>query len=62
MIRLYRLGSVRFGARELASSSPRRRTKVLEGLRALEKGKGVVLFAVENHRLENEADRVHQDA
>ena len=62
MIRLYRLDSVRFGARELATLITASADQVLEGLRALEKGKGVVLFAVEINRLENEADHVHQEA
>jgi predicted phosphate transport protein (TIGR00153 family) len=62
MIRLYRLDSVRFGARQLAKLITRSADQVLEGLRALENRKGVVLFAVEINRLENEADRVHQEA
>ena len=62
MIRLYRLDVVRFGARELAKLITASADQVFEGLRALEKRKGLVLFAVEINRLENEADRVHQQA
>lgn len=62
MIRLYRLDFVRFGARELARLITASADQVLGGLRALEKTKGVAVFAVEINRLENDADNVHQEA
>jgi len=62
LIRLYRLDSVRFGARELANNISACTKEVRLALDALEHHKGVVTHAVEINRLENEADRTHQDA
>jgi uncharacterized protein len=62
LVRLYRLDSVRFGARELAKIITASAEEVRLALRALEKNKGVVEHAVEINRLENEADRAHQEA
>jgi predicted phosphate transport protein (TIGR00153 family) len=62
LIRLYRLESVRFGAREQAriiSACTRELHLALEGL---EKSKGVAAHSIEINRLENEADRLHQQA
>jgi predicted phosphate transport protein (TIGR00153 family) len=62
LVRLYRLEQVRPGARELAgiiSSSVR---EIRHALRALENGRAVNAHAVEINRLENEADRAHQEA
>ena len=62
MVRLYRLETVRFGARELAQVVSAQTREVREALVALENGKGVTVHAVEINRLENEADRMHQRA
>ena len=62
LVRLYRLDSVRFGARELAHIITASTKEVRLALGAMEKRKGVVAHAVEINRLENEADRAHQQA
>jgi uncharacterized protein len=62
LIRLYRLDNVRFGARELAQIITASTRQVRLALDAMEKQKGVSTHAVEINRLENEADRTHQDA
>src|SRR4249919_1670239 len=62
LVRLYRLESVRFGARELARIISACTEQVHLGLLALEQRKGLVGPAIEINRLENEADRVHQQA
>ena len=62
LIRLYRLDSVRFGARELARIITASTDQVQLALRALEQHKGLTIHAVEINRLENEADRMHQQA
>jgi predicted phosphate transport protein (TIGR00153 family) len=62
LIRLYRLETVRHGARELARVITACTVQVRLALDALEQHKGVVTHAVEINRLENEADRIHQDA
>jgi uncharacterized protein len=62
MVRLYRLETIRFGARELAQVVSAQTREVREALVALENGKGVTVHAVEINRLENEADRMHQRA
>jgi uncharacterized protein len=62
LIRLYRLESVRFGARELARIISSCTGEVRLALAALEQNKGVGIHAVEINRLENEADRIHQQA
>jgi predicted phosphate transport protein (TIGR00153 family) len=62
LIRLYRLESVRFGARELAHIITASTHQVRLALDALEQHKGLITHAVEINRLENEADRVHQQA
>jgi uncharacterized protein len=62
LVRLYRLDSVRFGARELAGIITVSTTQVSLALEALERHKGLITHAVEINRLENEADRVHQQA
>lgn len=62
LVRLYRISSVRFGARELArviSSSTHQVRLAMEGL---ELRKGVTERVVEINRLENEADRLHHQA
>ena len=62
LVRLYRLESVRFGARELAGIITTSTNQIRPALYALEKNQNIVTFAVEINRLENEADRVHQHA
>lgn len=62
LIRLYKLEQVRFGARELAHIISASTHQVRLALDALEQHKGLITHAVEINRLENEADRVHQQA
>src|SRR5690348_10018871 len=62
LIRLYRLERVRFGARELARIITASTDQVRLALGALEQNKGLITHAVEINRLENEADRMHQEA
>jgi predicted phosphate transport protein (TIGR00153 family) len=62
LVRLYRLEHVRFGARELAQIITASTHQVRLALEALEQHKGLITHAVEINRLENEADRVHQQA
>jgi uncharacterized protein len=62
LVRLYRLDSVRFGARELAKIITASTDQVRLAVGALEAHKGLTTHAVEINRLENEADRVHQQA
>ena len=62
-IRLYRLDKVRFGARELAKIITASTAQVQAAMKTLEPKKGVVVdHAIEINRLENEADRRHQEA
>jgi hypothetical protein len=62
LIRMYRLDNVRFGARELAHIITVSADEVRLALGALEQNKGLMAHAVEINRLENEADRIHQQA
>jgi predicted phosphate transport protein (TIGR00153 family) len=62
VVRLYKLQKVRFGARELAQVITTSTDQVLLALKALEQKKGLITHAVEINRLENEADRVHQQS
>jgi predicted phosphate transport protein (TIGR00153 family) len=62
VIRLYRLETVRFGARELAQIITSSTRQLRQALVALEQHKGLMTHAVEINRLENEADRAHQQA
>ena len=62
LVRLYRLDTVRFGARELAHIITSCTDQVRLALEALEQNKGVATHAIEINRLENEADRAHQQA
>jgi predicted phosphate transport protein (TIGR00153 family) len=62
LIRLYRLESVRSGARELAQIITACTDQLRLGLDALELKRGVITHAIEINRLENEADRTHQEA
>jgi uncharacterized protein len=60
LVRLYRLESVRFGAREQARIISACTDQILLCLTALEQSKGLAGPAIEINRLENEADRIHQ--
>jgi len=62
LIRLYRLETVRYGARELAQVITAATAQIRPALEALEHSKGLITHAVELNRLENEADRIHQQA
>ena len=62
LVRLYRLDTVRFGVRELAQNITTCTKELRFALDALEQNKGVTTHAVEINRLENEADRTHQEA
>jgi hypothetical protein len=62
VVRLYRLSSVRFGARELARVVSASTIEIHHALSALSSGKSFAVHSVEINRLENEADRIHQQA
>jgi uncharacterized protein len=62
LVRLYHLEDIRFGARELARIVTASTDQVRLALTALEKNKGLITHATEINRLENEADRLHQEA
>ncbi len=62
VIRRYRVAPVRFGARELATIISSSTQQVRMAVDALERKVGVHERAVEVNRLENEADRIHDDA
>jgi len=60
--RRYRMASLRYGARELASLTWQSAMQVKVAVEALERRKGVHQLAVEVNRLENAADDVHDEA
>ena len=60
LIRLYRLDTVRFGARELARIICASTNEVRISFDFMEKRDGIIPHAIEINRLENEADRAHQ--
>jgi predicted phosphate transport protein (TIGR00153 family) len=62
VVRLYKIGTVRYGARELAHVISLSVDQVKHALEALDKKTGVAQRAVEINRLENEADRIHEEA
>ena len=62
LVRLYRLESVRVGARELARTITMSVEQVHLALEAMEKHNSLTTHAIEINRLENEADRIHQQA
>lgn len=62
VIRLYKLDTVRYGVREMAQIITASTSEIRPALEALEQNKGLITHAVEINRLENEADRIHQDA
>lgn len=62
VISRYRVAPVRYGARELAAIIARSTYQVRMAVDALERKHGVHERAVEVNRLENEADREHDEA
>jgi len=62
LLPLYRIQVIRPGARELTKVIVQQTEQVRKAIEALEKRNGVLAFAVEINRLENEADRHHQKA
>ena len=62
LVRLYRLDSVRFGASELARLVSASAVEIRKALAAFSDSKSLAVHAVEVNRLENEADRIHQQA
>src|SRR4029079_18294687 len=62
LVRVYRLTSVRYGARELAAVISASTHQVRLALEALEQNKGLINHGVDINSLENEADRIHQQA
>jgi uncharacterized protein len=62
VVRLYKIGSVRYGASELAHIVSVSTDEVRLAVEALDKRTGVAKRAVEINRLENEADRIHEEA
>jgi uncharacterized protein len=61
-VRLYRLDHVRQEARVMAGIIKSCTDQLVVALRAFERRSGVAAAAVELNRLENEADRIHQNA
>jgi predicted phosphate transport protein (TIGR00153 family) len=61
-VRLYKITTPRFGARELARVISLSVDEVRLAVEALERKSGVAARAVEINRLENEADRLHEEA
>jgi len=61
-IRLYKIKTLRYGAKELAHVISLSVAQVRLALEALEKHAGVPERSVEINRLENEADRIHKEA
>ena len=62
IVRLYQIDKVRPDARELARLVATSCAQVVIALKALERRRGVAEAAIEINRLENEADRAHQNA
>ena len=62
VVRLYQIDRVRPDARELARLVAMSAEQVVIAMKALERRHGVAEPAVEINRLENEADRIHQQA
>jgi uncharacterized protein len=58
----YQVSPVRFGARELARTISESASQLKKALQALERKTGVHVANVEVNRLENEADRIHDQA
>ena len=62
LVRLYRLERVRYGARELAHIITTSTDQVRLALDAMGQNTPLTAHAIEINRLENEADRTHQEA
>ena len=62
LVRLYKLDTVRFGASELARLVSASAVEIRKALAAFSDSKSLAVYAVEINRLENEADRIHQQA
>ncbi len=62
VVRTYRIEKVRFGARELARIISASTDQLHEAMLGVEGRKGISERVVEVNRLENEADRIHQQA
>jgi uncharacterized protein len=62
VMRRYRMSSVRYGARELASLTWQSAMQVKVAVEALERKKDVHQLAVEVNRLENAADDIHDES
>jgi predicted phosphate transport protein (TIGR00153 family) len=62
LIPLYRIDTIRGGARELTRVILQQTDELRAAVEALENKKGVLERAVEINRLENEADRIHKQA
>jgi uncharacterized protein len=62
VLRRYRMASLRYGARELASLTWQGTMQMKVAVEALERRNGVHERAVEVNRLENSADDVHDEA
>jgi uncharacterized protein len=62
VMKLYKITHVRVGARRLAEIIVLAMDRITEAVAALEKRTGVLELAARVTQLENEADRVHQDA
>jgi len=62
LIHMYKIQTVRASARELARVIVESSDQIVQGVKALDKRDGVAAAAVEINRLENEADRIHQEA
>lgn len=62
IVRLYQIATVRQDARDLARIIMASAEQVVKAMKELERKKGVAEPAIEINRLENEADRAHQNA
>ncbi len=62
LIPLYRIDTIRGGARELTRVILQQTDELRAAVEALENKKGVLERAIEINRLENEADRIHKQA
>jgi predicted phosphate transport protein (TIGR00153 family) len=62
VLRRYRMASLRYGARELASLTWQAAVQMKVAVEALDRRQGVHERAVEVNRLENSADDVHDEA
>jgi predicted phosphate transport protein (TIGR00153 family) len=62
VIRLYKIQTVRHGARRLVEIVVESMDRIVQALAALERRSGVLELAAQIKQLEHEADRCHQDA